>query len=75
MIDSLGMITVQRCQNSAPAGFILRVSGGSIGEHGAVLFAESNNGLVQSGPNVEPERGSVRRLHAICFEVESNLIR
>ena len=45
------------------------------GEHGAVLFAVSNNGLVQSGPNVEPERGSVRRLHAICFEVESNLIR
>jgi hypothetical protein len=26
-------------------------------------------------PNVEPERGSVRRLHAICFEVESNRIR
>ena len=43
--DSFGMITVQRCQNSAPAGFILRVSGGLIAVNiAAVLFAVSNNG-------------------------------
>jgi hypothetical protein len=29
-MDRLGSITVQRCQNSAPAGFKLCVSGGSI---------------------------------------------
>ena len=34
-----------------------------------------NNGLIQSGPQRQAGRGTVRQLHAICSEVESNPIR
>ena len=80
-MDSLGIITVQRCQNSAPAGFILRVSGGSIAVNMVLSSSQyRNNGLIQSGPGrgegdpTSSRAGTVRQLHAICSEVESNPI-
>jgi hypothetical protein len=66
-----------------------RFGGINCGEHGAVLFAVSKNGLMscavtkpqsargkraQQLRHVEPD-DNVRRLHAIGSEVESNLIR
>ena len=41
-IDSLGIITDQRCQNSAPAGCTLRVSGGSIAVNKVMSSSVSN---------------------------------
>ena len=89
MIDSLGIITVQRCQNSAPAGFIVRVFGGSIAVNMIVLFAVSkrphelrrNEAAERAGtasPTTSPRlagQDDVRRFHAIGSEVQSNLIR